>query len=353
MIRCNNIYRLLKILLFITGVFLVPVKAQSLSYKISSVFGVYAENYLKPFAAGFGSLMNSSLIHSASPITDGFNIYAGVKFSGVFIPPVDASFSGEFHETAYYNISGVAYSVKAKITVNNAPTIFGEKKPGSAIVEIGDTITIAGISYPVTEKWTESTIGGLLTTSFVPFFIPQITIGSYAGTDLMLRFLPALSIGDYGAIAFRGFGIRHNLNQYFYGLPVQLSAMFAYQNFSLSDSTGRDFLFTEGLAFNLIAGTDTGFLKLYSLLQYESSTMELNYIYYPSGSGSNNMEPYKVNFSTTGNNRLRFVAGAAYEFFGLVFNVDFNIGSYSVIGAGIGYGFLSKTSSVTGRDLFY
>ncbi len=317
--------------------------AQHLDYNLSKVAGTYGKFYLRPLADAFGADINSGLFHNASSQTKkflGLNVYVGVKVFGAFIPNSAKTFSTVYNDKVYYEYGGLRYPVNGRVTVNNAPTIFGSETPGTAIIEIRDTIQAGGISYPVTDKRTEQTIGGIVNTNIAPLFIPQINVGSIYGTDLMIRWLPPIKIGDYGSVGFWGLGVRHNISQYFKLLPIDLSAQIALQNLSVKDSSNNEFISSNSFALNIEAGKSFSLFYIYGGLQYESASLDVNYLYNPPpNSNDPNPQPVKIKFSLDSKNTVRVLAGGALILGPLVLNLDYSVSTYNVLSAGLGFHF--------------
>lgn len=252
------------------------------------------ENYARPIATWIGTYFNSGGYHSAElPNTFGF------KFSligmYIFIPDDQKTFSPNL-PAGYTNTGETA-------------TFFGDKGgvypgPGGFLV------------YPP----------GINVTS-VPAGIPQIA-ASLMGTEVMLRFIPKVKIEDVETQLF-GIGITHSISRYIPKLPIDLAVQIMYSNFS-ANSPEVDFS-TSNLAFNAHASKSFSLLTLYGGLQYESSSLDIDYTYFGDSVPATNIQNgTKYNISIDGDNNFRLTLGAALELAVLVLHTDYNIGSQSV-----------------------
>ena len=111
--------------------------------------------------------------------------------------------------------------------------------------------------------------------SSVPMAMPQIAV-STLGTELMLRYIPAIDIEDVSFDLF-GIGVKHSISQYIPLVPVDIAVQIMYNKFSLE---GPDLsIATSNLAFNAHASRSFGLVTLYGGLQYESTTLDLDYTF--------------------------------------------------------------------------
>ncbi len=166
--------------------------------------------------------------------------------------------------------------------------------------------------------------------SSVPTAMPQIAV-STLGTELMLRYIPAFDIEDVSFDLF-GIGVKHSISQYIPLLPVDIAVQIMYNKFALD---GPDLLIeTSNLAFNAHASRSFGLVTLYGGLQYESTTLDLDYTY-KSDIGIDE----QVKASIDGENGVRLTLGAALRLAVVVLNADINIGSQTALIAGLNFEF--------------
>lgn len=75
---------------------------------------------------------------------------------------------------------------------------------------------------------------------FLAAGVPQLEIGSWYGTEALIRFVPKVNLGStIGDFAFYGFGLKHNINQYFKDpKAINLAVQAVYQYTDLENSVG-------------------------------------------------------------------------------------------------------------------
>lgn len=165
----------------------------------------------------------------------------------------------------------------------------------------------------------------------VPAVIPQIAV-STLGSELMLRYIPAIDIKDVSFDLF-GFGVKHSISQYIPLLPVDIAVQVMYSKFSLD---GPDLsIGTSNLAFNAHASRSFGLVTLYGGLQYESTTLDIDYTFVENNTGLSE----EVKASIDGDNGVRLTLGAALRMAVVVLNADINIGSQTALVAGLNFEF--------------
>lgn len=316
--------------------------SQNLNQNLSKVAGQYAESYLQPFIDAYGAAMNSGFFSSMKNENNSenkFHLSFAIESIGSFIPQAEKTFSAIYNTTVVYDTMGQSQTVAAKATINNAPTIFGNTEPGTAIIEINDTMTIAGIyQVPVHQTRIESTFGSVANTDIAPMFVPQINVGTILGTDLFFRWLPSFNLGSYGSTNYFGIGIRHNVSQYLRNLPVNISAYLSYQNFNITDSTGNEYLSASAYSAGFQIIKNIGSFNFYTGVQIEGSSLNVNYKYNPP-SNSNNSSNYQldISFNLAGKDNFRFLAGACFNAGPISINTDINISSINTISLGAAY----------------
>lgn len=276
--------------LFIFIIFTIPIQAQ-FEDRFNELSEDLQKGYSTPLATWSGTYLNSGGYYSAS-----VSKLFGFKFSligmMIFIPEDQQTFKlDDGTETA---------------------TFFGEK----------------GAAVPGTEGYLIYPPG--VNQSSVPMAMPQIAV-STLGTELMLRYIPAIDVEDVSFDLF-GIGVKHSISQYIPLLPVDIAVQIMYNKFALE---GDDLLVaTSNLAFNAHASRSFGLITLYGGLQYESTTLDLDYTY-KSDIGIDE----QVKASIDGENGVRLTLGAALRLAVLVINADINIGSQTALIAGLNFEF--------------
>jgi len=280
--------------LFILFFFTLQIEAQ-FEDRINKLSESLQKEYSTPLATWTGTYLNSGGYYSAS-VSKVFGFKLSLIGMMIFIPDDQRSFKlDDGSKTA---------------------TIWGDK--GAAVAE-----TDGYLVYPP----------GLNQTS-IPAGIPQVAV-STLGSEVMLRFVPSTKIEDVDFDLF-GFGLKHSISQYIPLVPVDIAVQVMYNKFSL---TGPDLdVSTTNLAFNAHASRSFGLLTLYGGLQYESTTMDIDYTF--SGSDLEGViEGDKLSVNLTGDNHVRLTLGAALRLAVLILNADVNFGSQTAIVAGINFEF--------------
>lgn len=324
--------------------------AQDLSGILSKVGSQYAKGYLSPAANAFGTDLNSGLFHSAGMggiLPFGLHLYVGVQVPTAIIPSSDQTFSMSYMDTVTFQrtIGSNIYDIKvpATFTVNNAPTVFGDKNTtGQATfnVQKDTSITIGSVTQNFTLDSTASipTIPGWTKLALAPVPIPQIGLGSIMGTDVLIRFLPKIKISSYGSLQLLGFGIRHSISQYIPLIPVDVAVQLGWQNFSIYDSSGAKVLKESAFAANLEVSKTFAIVTIYGGLQVESSSMDVNYSFTPPATNAiPNPQTVPISFSMKGKNNFRALVGLNFGLGPLTINADYSLGAVNAVTAGIGF----------------
>ncbi len=304
--------------------------SQSTDIKLSKVGESYAQEYVKPGIDGIGANINSGFFNTAvvpynksKPVS--FNINFSLRFFGSFFGESSRSFNLSYLDTIL--VDGVARQVYYSVT--NAPTIIGNTKNAVATGYFTDN------NQPAPPQ---ELIGGLINTSVVPFFTPQIQIGNFYGTDAVIRFLPKTDIGEYGRADFFGFAIRHNLDHYFSNSPFNFAVQAGYQLNNVDDNTDFRILKATDFFVNLQASKSfTSLFTLYGGLQFEKYKADINYTYVQDANDPDSNIP--VSFSQTADDKFRVILGGNLTVGYFNFNLDANISNRFAASLGIGVGF--------------
>lgn len=264
------------------------------------------KEYSKPLATFLGTYFNSGAYYSADlPTTFQF------KFSII----VMYSFISDGQKTFTPNPGLEGYN-----TTKTTSTIVGEK--GSYYIGPGGFL-----AYP----------GGLNINS-VPSGIYQAA-GSIYGTELMLRFFPKIKISEVKTGVW-GVGLKHDISQWIPGIPVDLAVQLLYNNFGVEydgdDPTSYIKMDSKNYAINAHASkTFSEMFIVYGGLQYESSSMDLEYFFKDFNKLYPTIKDTRQSTTVDGDNVFRVTAGGAIKLAIVVFNLDFNITSMFTISGGI------------------
>jgi len=174
--------------------------------------------------------------------------------------------------------------------------------------------------------------------SSIPLGIYQAS-GSLYGTELMLRFFPNTKIGDTKT-GLWGIGISHSISQWIPKLPIDFAIQVMYNNFDLEYSGGSYSKYlkvgSKNFALNVhLSKTFSGMFIVYGGMQYESSTMNLEYVFTdPNGLYSSQKDTHQK-ISVDGDNEFRLTAGGAIKLAVIVLNADVNLTSMFTVAGGI------------------
>ena len=253
------------------------------------------KDYATPLATWTGTYLNSGGYYSADVST-----FFGFKLSliGMMIMVPD-------DQTKFTTASG-----------EESATFFGDK----------------GAAVPGTQGYVVFPPG--VNTTSVPAAMPQIAV-STLGSEVMLRFVPTTELDDV-EVGLLGLGVKHSISQYIPLLPVDIAVQLLYNKVSI-ESPDLD-MSTTNLAFNAHASRSFGLVTLYGGLQYESTSMDIDYTF--TGIGFEGLsDDEKLSLSLDGDNNFRLTLGAALRLAVLVINADVNIGSQTALVAGLNFEF--------------
>ena len=325
----------------------LQARAQDLGETLQGVGVAYAEAYVQPLVNAFGADMNSGLFHSAKigggmlPLVD---LYVGVKVFGALVPADDKTLDLSYTTPQVFTgPDGIDYTLDVTYQINDAPTVFGDSDPGVAVASVSEVVAPGpdgqfgtADDIEINEQAQLNLAPGVIETSIVPLIVPHIQIGSAFGTDVMIRYLPRIKSADLGSVGLFGFGVRHSISQYVPLLPIDLAAQVSFQNLGLMDSDDNEVVDASMWALSVMAGKSFFIASVYGGLQLESANVDVSYTFVdPEGILPNE----EIDFSMTGSNRIRALAGVAVHLSPLTLNVDYSVGSVSVISAGLGLSF--------------
>jgi len=252
----------------------------------------------------FGANMNSGYYHSAAIATMGLHLEFDIVVMGALVAEEQETYTAKTPEGF------------VPATFKTA-TIFGGK--GTEVqYQPQPGVTL---SYRSPD--------GVFNTSMFPLAVPQLTVGSLFGTQVTARFaaLPRLGDDNIPKSTLWAAGVRHNIGQWFPGLPLNLSASFFYSSFEAEDLVDY-----KGTSLGAQASKAFGVLEVYGGLAYENSTMKISYV------STDPYAPGTVNFDLDGENAFRFTAGLGLNLGIFKIFADANFGSVTVFSGGIGIG---------------
>ncbi len=235
------------LLILLAGLFMVPVSANAqLDDALSVLDAQNVNGYMKPLQIALGQAMNSGWYYTAYIRTEGFGARIDILGTDVSLKDEDKTYTAQTPD-----------GFEPPSTAQSS-TVAG---PGEATFVEGDE----GATYVFPGGFDLASVaGGAPQLSFV--FIP--------GTELMARFL-TLDLGDseIGKVDYLGFGVRHNISQYFNNFPVDLAASGTYNQMDVDS----DLFSTSTWSLGAQGSKEFNFFTLFGGLQYESYSASCKY----------------------------------------------------------------------------
>lgn len=237
--------------------------------------------------------------------------------------------SGGYHSAYVPKLFGFKFSlIGMMIMVPDDQTTFELSDGSESATFFGDK----GAAVPGTNGYAIYPPG--INKTSVPAAIPQIAV-STLGSEVMLRFFPETTFEDV-EVGLLGIGVKHSISQYIPLIPVEIAVQVLYNKVSIT-SPDLD-LSTTNLAFNAHASRSFGLLTLYGGLQYEQTTMNIDYTF--TGAGFEGIDvDEKFSLELEGDNNIRLTLGAALRLAVIVINADVNLGSHTAFVAGLNFEF--------------
>jgi len=265
-----------------------------------------AKEYSKPLATYFGTYFNSGAYYSAD---------------------LPQTFQFKFSIIGMYSIIG-----DGQKTFTPNPGVEGYSNSGSTATFVGGKG-----SYQIGSGGFLAYPGGF-DVGGVGAGIYQLA-GSYYGTELMLRFFPSIKINDV-TTGLWGIGLKHNISQWFQGMPFDLAVQVLFNNFNLENNSDdeTEYIMFDSKNFAINAHASKTFSEMfivYGGLQYESSSMDLDYYFNDPNELYPSIRDTRQSTSVDGDNVFRFTAGGAIKLLPVVFNLDFNLTTLFTIAGGI------------------
>lgn len=285
----------------ILSLFFYCISNAQITDRFSIMNEISAVGYAQPLATALGTGLNSGTYYTASvPSLFGFTFSLKAMF--IFIPEEDKTFTPHLPEG--YETGTTA-------------TFLGDK----------------GNSFAGYDGFIPMPPGVNLST--IPLTYPQISFATL-GTEVMIRYFPNIKLAEEKDLSFWGIGLKHSISQHIPLFPIDLAAQVFYNNFGITDIVEH-----KNLAFNVHASKSLGVLILYGGVQFESTTMELEY---KIDGNPNNADPLlredkDISLSINGNNRFRLTLGSAVKLSFFAVNVDLNIGSQLAVTTGLNFAF--------------
>lgn len=319
-----------------------------------------SQAYLAPFGKGFGANLNSGWANTAKTHDFlGFDIT--VMASAAFTPSSDKTFDLSTLDLQFMRLSNPSADP-------TTPTVIGSKNSGP-LVDIFVENPFTGQD----EILDSFELPPGIDFSYVPSPMVQASVGFLMNTDIIIRYFPDTEIDkDIGKAGLFGFGLKHDLLQYFPGgglLPIDLSLLVGWTSFEAtagldvfvddpSNAPNADLdnqqveLDADSFTMNLLLSKKFSLLTLFGSVGFENSSVNLKLTgNYPiTVVETNILDPNfgqqvtkiitdPVDISIDGANDLRASAGFQLSF--VLFNVygNYTFAQYPVANLGLAFGF--------------
>ncbi len=316
-----------------------------------------ADGYLGPLATAFGTGLNSGIFHRAEPHKIlGFDVT--INASITTIPDTDLEYefflSDRLLPLTVPNPLGGTGTLAIEMALSDiyqtgqkVPTFFGSSDPsqidvntaGAHTAIVDKVASATGLSASEVESAVGSNITSLVSTlqplpgpsgidiAAWPTIMPQVALGLPFNTEIMLRgFSVETPEGD--PIKFGGFGGKISLSQF---IPIPLFPIAISAGFYRTNVNLADIVKANNSIISLQASFSVPVITLYGGIGLESSDMS---VLLKDESGETLLD-----FSFEGENKTRTTVGVRIKLLILSINVDYNIGKYSAVNAGIGLTF--------------
>ncbi len=257
--------------------------------------------YVQPIVDGFGANINSGLYHSPGLDRRGFHARIELVGSGTLV--------GE-PQRYYYAMPPDPFDPEPVRTA----TILGGT--GSSVTGPG------GVEYQFQNGQIKADLFGMGT--------PQLTIGNFFGTEAILRYAVAPSMRDFPSSSLLGYGLRHSISQHLPMLPFEASVGAFHQELKIGDIIAVD---ASNVA--LMIGKSVSIFNLYGGVQYETTTIGVDYVY----TGYGATPDTKVSLSYASENVVRWTTGFGINLVGLNLSTDIGFGRVTAVTGSIGVGF--------------
>lgn len=298
--------------LFVLIVCLAPPVSAQINDQLSAYTGANATGYLQPLANAFGADLNTGIFRSASIPRMHPTLRLEIEVMSVIFGDGDKTFRA---------VTENGFTPAQRV---EAPTIVGSEK---AVLVDGD----GGTTYAFP--------GGFNLHSFA-LAAPQLRIGGIYGTEAIIRYF-ALKISgegkeskDLGDIGLFGLGLKHSISQHI-AMPVDVSAGFFWQRFSLGKNNEGDHLMTSNaFSFGVQASKKFAmFFVPYAGLSYDTHKMDLAY----DSKATGTEKTVDVNFE--GTSTMHLTLGLMFNAPGMNLFGEYNVASQSSFSFGVGFGF--------------
>ena len=273
--------------------------------------GENAEGYLEPLVGAIGANLNNGLFESSSIPLTGFSASFELRGMAIWFSDDDETFTARTE--GGFNPPSSA----------EASTVVG---PGEAVTVTGQGGTT--FMFP----------GGFSLNSFA-LSVPQIRFGYYRGTEGLFRYMAAnLGDNEMGDLSLFGFGLRHNVSQYFGDdPPVSMAAGFLWQRFKAGKNEAGGDIFkssawTIGVQAGKVYGGGLTSVEPYAGLSVDSHSMDVAY----EGDSKDSSSIVDLSFEPT--RSLRFTVGLLARLAIARVHAEYNVSKRSSFAFGLALG---------------
>jgi hypothetical protein len=186
----------------------------------------------------------------------------------------------------------------------------------------------------------------------IPLLTPQLKVGALWGTELIFRYVPPIKLNDeIGDLKLVGIGAKHSVSQWLPGptpagasgsggFPLDLSVGLMYQDFSIKDTAGGDFIKTKAFNIGVQASKTLLLFTVYGGVGYETATTNISYNYQPKSAFAGGLNPLTEKLEDIkGDNTFRLTAGLRLHAFFLDAFAEYSVASQPVASAGLALSF--------------
>jgi hypothetical protein len=308
-----------------------------LSTKLSQFLGENGVKYIQPVVSSFSADLNSGVFQSAEVHgLFSFEVDAVAMFAPV--PDDKKTFQASLPETIPCRdtvyLAGRDYD-RFVIT----PTSLGEKTGGKVFTKQGTPTEV--FQFP-----------GGTGLKVLPLVAPQLKVGIPLGTEIIVRYVPEVKLNnEVGKLKLVGVGAKHSISQWLSGpplvgssgpaeFPLDISIGLMYQEFTLKDTAGGDFIKTKVFNAGVQASKKVLFLTVYGGIGYETATTNISYNYQPSTQYAAGQKPLGVKLENImGDNKVRLTGGLDLHLLFLDAFAEYSVASQPVASAGVALSF--------------
>ena len=346
----NTIFKLLTIPLAFS--LLNPAWGQSIEETLQDLIEGNAKGYLSPLVTAFGTGMNSGTFHRAKPHKVlGFDVT--LNLSVTIIPNSDLEYEfflsdkllpltiplptgdvdinlaiSDLYQTGVKVSTCFGDNTEVPIPVNTTGAYSAIVSEVAAETDLSETDveTLAGTEITNIVNSLEPLKGPPgINIPLWPTVMPQVSVGLPFHTELTLRgFKIETPEGD--PISFFGFGAKVYLNQFIPTIPLVFPAISV--GYYATNLNMGDFIKANNSILTLQVSKSVPVITVYGGFGIENSSITVDL--------KDETDEQILDFSLDGDNSFRTIVGLRLKLAVLSLHVDYNIGEYPAINAGIG-----------------